>query len=114
MKWSDLENDVCPIARTLSVIGDRWTILILRNCFLGQSRFEQFQKSLGVTRQVLSNRLARLVAEGLLNKHAYAKGRYEYHLTEAGKALGPTLRSLFDWGKVYRPVRRKVRGVSGS
>lgn len=108
MKWSDLDNDACPIARALSVIGDRWTFLILRNCFLGQSRFDQFQKSLGVTRQILSNRLAKLVDAGLLEKQAYARGRYDYRLTDSGKALGPTLTSLFEWGKAHRPVRRRA------
>jgi DNA-binding HxlR family transcriptional regulator len=98
MKWSDLENDTCPIARSLSVVGDRWTLLILRDCFVGKTRFDAFQKSLGLTRHVLAERLAKLVEAGVLSKEAYAKGRYDYRLTRQGKALAPVLSALFDWG----------------
>ena len=108
MKWSNLNQNLCPIARTLSVVGDRWTLLILRDCFLGSTRFEQFQRSLGLTRHVLSDRLSRLVEAGVLVKHAYARGRYDYSLTESGKALEPALRELFDWGREYMPLRRKA------
>jgi DNA-binding HxlR family transcriptional regulator len=104
MKWSDLKSDNCPIARSLSVIGDRWTLLILRDCFLGKTRFDAFQQSLGLTRHVLSERLAKLVDAGVLTKEAYTKGRYDYRLTPQGKALAPVLSSLFDWGKAH--VRR--------
>ncbi|MEL6323101.1 MAG: helix-turn-helix domain-containing protein [Pseudomonadota bacterium] len=109
MKWSELEENECPIARTLSVVGDRWTLLILRDCFLGRSRFSEFRASLGITRHVLSDRLAGLVAEGILDKTEYARGRFDYRLTDKGEALGPILRSMFDWGKAYRPLRRPVR-----
>ncbi len=108
MKWSDLQNDLCPVARSLSVIGDRWTLLILRDVFLGLSRFDQFQASLGVTRHVLSERLARLVEAGVLEKRAYSDRpkRYDYVLTERGRDLGPALRALKDWGKRHMPLRR--------
>ena len=99
MKWTDLKSDSCPIARSLSVVGDRWTLLILRDCFLGKTRFDAFQQNLGLTRHVLAERLAKLVEAGVLEKEAYAKGRYNYLLTEQGKALAPVLSSLFDWGK---------------
>lgn len=66
MKWSETQQQNCPVAQTLAMIGDRWTLLIIRDAFLGLSRFEQFQKSLGITRHVLAERLKRLVEEGIL------------------------------------------------
>lgn len=94
----------------MSVVGDRWTLLILRDCFLGVARFEDFQKSLGVTRHVLSERLKRLVDAGVIEKKAYSERppRYEYRLTAKGKDLGPALAALRDWGKTYMPVRRQA------
>ena len=101
MKWSELKSDTCPIARSLSVLGDRWTLLILRDCFKGKKRFDAFQQSLGLTRHVLAERLAKLVEAGVLAKVAYAKGRYDYCLTAQGKALAPVLSHLFDWGEAH-------------
>ena len=111
MKWDELDTNWCPVARAMSVVGDRWTLLILRDCFLGISRFEDFQKSLGVTRHVLSERLKRLVEAGVIEKHAYSDKppRFEYKLTPKGKDLGPALAALRDWGKMYMPVRRQVQ-----
>ncbi len=108
MKWNDLSDDVCPVARAMSVIGDRWTLLILRDCFRGKSRFEDFQKSLGITRHVLADRLKRLVDEGVLEKTAYSEHppRFDYVLTDKGRDFGPALRGLWDWGKAHMPVRR--------
>ena len=103
MKWSDLDTASCPIARSLSVVGDRWTLLILRDCFLGKTRFDMFQQSLGLTRHVLAERLAKLVETGVLTKEAYAKGRYDYRLTARGNALAPVLSALFDWGRANVP-----------
>ena len=108
MKWSNLENDICPVARSLSVIGYRWTLLIIRDCFLGISRFQQFQSSLDITRHVLTDRLNRLVEQGILIKEEYARGRYDYRLSETGRTLEPVLRELFNWGKRHRPLRRKT------
>ena len=111
MKWSDLVNDTCPVARTMSLIGDRWTILIIRDCFLGRSRFEEFQKSTGMTRHVLSSRLKRLTENDILQKRTAKSGRsqHEYVLTEKGRELGPALAILRDWGKAHMPVRRAAR-----
>jgi len=110
MKWSDLEGNWCPVARTLSVVGDRWTILILRDCFLGLTRFDQFIDSLGVTRHILAGRLKRLVETGVLEKRAYSERprRYDYVLTERGQALGVAMAALRDWGKEHMPVRRQA------
>lgn len=111
MKWSELINDPCPVARTMSLIGDRWTILIIRDCFLGRSRFEEFQKSTGMTRHVLSGRLKRLVEADILEKRAHETGRirHEYVLTDKGREFGPALAQLRDWGKTHMPVRRLAR-----
>lgn len=111
MKWSDLSDNPCPVARTMSLIGDRWTILIIRDCFLGLSRFDQFQKSTGMTRHVLSERLKRLASGGIIEKRAYQTNpvRYEYVLTEKGQELAPALSALRDWGKAHLPVRRAAR-----
>lgn len=99
MRWKDLETEACPVARGLSVIGDRWTLLILRDCFLGIRRFDEFQNSLGITRHVLADRLKTLEAKGLLQRVQYQERppRFEYRLTNTGKALFPTLVSLIAW-----------------
>ena len=110
MKWSKLSDNECPVARTLSIVGDRWTILIIRDCFLGLKRFDDFQTSLGMTRHVLSDRLSRLVDDGILRKEKYSNhsARFEYHLTERGEALGPAIRELASWGKTHMRVRREA------
>lgn len=114
MKWSDLDTNWCPVARTLSVVGDRWTILILRDSFLGLSRFEQFAESLGVTRHILADRLNRLVDAGILEKRVYSERpkRYDYQLTDKGHALAPALSALRDFGKAHMPVRRPAGETS--
>lgn len=80
MKWDDIGEQPCSIARTLSVIGDRWTMLIIRNAFMGMRRFDDFQQHLGVTRHVLSDRLKRLVEHEILVKVPYVnrQERFEY------------------------------------
>lgn len=108
MKWTDLSTNWCPVARTLSIVGDRWTLLILRDCFLGLTRFDQFADSTGVTRHILADRLKRMVEGGILERQLYSDGqkRYEYVLTERGLELGPVLMTMRDWGKQHLPVRR--------
>lgn len=105
MKWDDLSGDWCPVARAMSVIGDRWTMLIVRDCFLGLSRFDQFQESLGCTRHVLANRLKRLVDAGVLEKRAYSERplRYDYVLTEKGRDFAPAMARLRNWGIKWMP-----------
>lgn len=107
-RWDELSTDLCPVARALSVIGDRWTMLIVRDCFLGKARFEEFQKSLGVTRHVLSDRLKRLVEDGVLERNAYSQKplRYEYRLSEKGRDFAPALIGLKDWGKKHMAIRK--------
>lgn len=103
MKWHEIGKLNCPIAKSLSIIGDRWTLLIIRNAFAGTSRFEDFQEQLGITRHLLTERIKRLVESDIFEKKLYcdAPKRYEYKLTEKGLALQPILKSLSIWGKVW-------------
>ncbi len=90
----------CSVARALSVIGDRWTLLVLRDAFLRTRRFEDFQRQLGVTRHLLADRLKKLVAAGILEKVRYQEkpARFEYRLTEKGRDLYPVIVALLRWG----------------
>ena len=93
-------EQVCSVARALEVVGERWTLLIMRDAFQGVRRFDDFQRSLGVARNVLNTRLQRLVDTGLLEKHRYQErpARYEYRLTQRGRDLWPSLLALMQWG----------------
>ncbi|GGM69016.1 hypothetical protein GCM10010106_13940 [Thermopolyspora flexuosa] len=95
-------NENCSIARTLAILGEKWTFLVLREAFLGVRRFADFQEATGAPRQVLSARLARLVDEGLLRRTPYQepgqRRRYEYRLTEKGVDLYPIMVALMHWG----------------
>jgi len=94
------EGQNCSIARALELVGERWTLLIIRDAFLGLRRFEQFQDSLGIARNVLTDRLNRLVDEGILERVAYSERppRFEYRLTEKGRDLRVALLALMQWG----------------
>jgi DNA-binding HxlR family transcriptional regulator len=95
----------CPVARTLDIIGDRWTILILRDLFLNRTRrFQDFSESLsGLTPSVLSARLKELEEEGVIEGRLYSTHppRSEYLLTDKGRTLGPILRALRQWGEAH-------------
>ena len=99
----DYDGQDCSIARALEIVGERWTLLIIRDAFLGLHRFDEFQESLGIARNVLTDRLNRLVEEGLLERVRYSEQpeRYEYHLTEKGIALDVALAGLRQWGDAY-------------
>lgn len=103
MRWETLEDEPCSVARTVSVIGDRWTLLILRDCFLKVRRFEGFQARLGITRHLLAARLKKLVEAGVLKKVAYQQrpARYEYVLTDKGLDLHPVIMGIVHWGDVH-------------
>ena len=92
----------CPVARTMDVIGERWTVLVLRDLFRhGTRRFQDFQESLsGVAPNTLSARLKDLESQGLVERRTYSEHppRLEYQLTEKGRSLGPVLKALRDWG----------------
>src|SRR4051794_37377711 len=94
------EGQTCSVARALEVVGERWTILILRDAFGGIRRFDDFQRSLGVARNVLNTRLQRLVDAGVLERRRYQERpeRFEYRLTERGIELWPVVVSLMQWG----------------
>jgi len=96
----------CSIARALELVGERWTLLILRDAFLGIRRFDDFQRDLGIARNVLRDRLERLVEEGVLERRPYQERplRHEYRLTEKGVDLWPVLVSLVHFGdRWYAP-----------
>jgi DNA-binding HxlR family transcriptional regulator len=99
----DYEGQVCSIARTLELVGDRWTLLVIRDLMLGNRRFDQLLTSLGVASNVLTDRLSRLVAEGILERVRYSERpeRFEYRLTEKGRELGVPLLALMQWGDRY-------------
>src|SRR5205814_240895 len=92
----------CPIARTLDIVGEWWTLLIIRDALLGARRFEEFRNT-GIADNILSSRLDRLVQEGLLERRAYQEHppRHEYVLTEKGRDLLPVIAALGMWGKKW-------------
>lgn len=94
------DPDRDSITGTLDIIGDRWTVLILRNAFRGIRRFDELHHDLGIARNVLADRLARLVEHGILVKVPYQARplRHEYHLTDKGRDLSPALVALMHWG----------------
>ena len=101
----------CPIARSLAVFGDAWSLLILRDAHAGLTRFDQFRKSLGIVPTMLTRRLASLTQEGLLEKHRYSERppRDEYRLTEAGRDFLPVLFMLGQWGRKHRGDGKLMR-----
>ena len=102
----------CSLVRTLEVVGERWTLLIIRDAFFGVRRFGDFAAQLGIPRAVLTDRLKSLVQEGVLTRDGDAPGGVEYRLTDKGIALWPIVRSLMNWGDAYYSpagVRRTLR-----
>ena len=112
----DYEGQNCSIARALEVVGERWTLLIIRDVLLGLHRFDEFQESLGIARNVLTDRLNRLVEEGILERVQYSERppRFEYRLTKTGRELNVALTALRQWGDAHlsekppRLLRRKA------
>ncbi len=100
MRRKSFETLECPVARSLERVGEWWSILILRAAFLGATRFEQFQKSLGIGSNILTRRLGALVAAGMLEKRRYSERppRDEYVLTGQGRDFRPVLWALLAWG----------------
>jgi DNA-binding HxlR family transcriptional regulator len=112
----DYQGQNCSIARALEVVGERWTLLIVRDVLLGLRRFDELQQSLGIARNVLADRLNRLVEEGVLERVRYSERpeRFEYRLTRKGRELDIALTGLRQWGDKYlsekppRVLRRKA------
>ncbi len=103
MKHTEHSDKPCPVAQSLGVVGDNWTLLILRNAFQGARRFDDFQQQLGLTRHVLTDRLKKLVEHNILKKVPYgtSQSRFEYRLTPKGTALSPILIALGNWGNEW-------------
>jgi DNA-binding HxlR family transcriptional regulator len=99
----NLQDDICPVARSLNDIGEWWSLLILRDAMLGVRRFSDFQRRLGLAKNVLSARLKKMVARGIMEQAPATDGSayQEYVLTEKGRALFPTLVALRQWGERY-------------
>lgn len=99
------EMPLCPVEATLSIIGDKWKILILRDLIDGTKRFGELKKSIGsISQKVLTQQLRDMEEDGLVNRKAYAEipPRVEYSLTETGNSLKPILDSMFLWGQQYK------------
>lgn len=98
-------NETCPVARSLSVFGDTWSILILRDAHAGFTRFDQFRKRLNIAPTMLTKRLSNMVEDGLLEKRRYSDNppREEYLLTQSGRDFLPILFVLADWGRKHIP-----------
>jgi DNA-binding HxlR family transcriptional regulator len=103
MQHKDFSDMQCPIARSLERVGEWWSILILRDCFHGLKRFDEFEKSLGIAPNMLTRRLKGLVEAGLLERTQYSERppRYEYVLTECGCDFQPVLSTLLAWGNKH-------------
>jgi DNA-binding HxlR family transcriptional regulator len=108
------DSQVCSVARATEVVGDRWTVLVLRDLFNGVRRFDELAEHLGVARNVLTRRLAALVEHGVVAKVPYRepgrRERHEYRLTDAGRDLRPVLLALMAWGDTHRPDAESVSG----
>lgn len=102
MQWRSVKEARCSVARALSVVGERWTMLILREAFLGHRRFDEFQSATGIARNILSTRLQALVANGIFERNDDGPERHvEYRLTKKGLDLYPILLSLMRWGDTW-------------
>lgn len=103
--WGDVDTANCSIQRALAIIGEKWTLLVIREAFNGVRRFDRMREHLGVSEAILSDRLRTLVAQGVLTTVPYrepgSRPRKEYRLTEKGLALQPVLVSLMDWGDAH-------------
>ncbi|MGD0118312.1 MAG: helix-turn-helix domain-containing protein [Candidatus Binatus sp.] len=110
MRWQQIDTMTCSLARTLSVVGDRWTMLILRDVFLGIRRFEAIQQDLQLTPHRLSDRLRKLVRDGILVRVEYEKRRrrFEYRLTDKGLDLYPSIATMTAWGDRWMAGRAGV------
>ena len=93
----------CSVAQCLEVVGEWWSMLVVRDAFLGVTRFDDFQERLGISRNILNQRLHRLVETGVLRRVAYSERppRYDYRLTEKGRSLWPVLMAMRQWGDRY-------------
>ena len=105
MQRTSFKSFTCPAARALDSVGDWWSILILRDVFQGLTRFDDFQRSLGIAPNILTRRLKYLIEEGLLERRRYSERpvREDYRLTKKGRDFFPVLMALFSWGSRHVP-----------
>ena len=126
MKRTSFAKDECPVARSVEAVGDWWSLLIVRDAFVGKTRFGEFQKSLGVAKNILAVRLKKLVDDGVMERVTASDGRafQEYALTERGRGLLPVIAALGQWScagsafklvdrKKGKPVRLELRSEDG-
>ena len=112
LKEMSFQRSGCPLACSLDVIGDKWSLVIVRDLFFGKRRFSEFQSSDEcITTNILTERLKRLESAGLVEKRLYQKRppRYEYHLSESGHALRPILKDDVTWARIYLPGTRRSK-----
>jgi DNA-binding HxlR family transcriptional regulator len=111
MKHDELADKYCSIARTWSVVGERWTMMILREAFRGSRKYDEFEAKLGLGRNILSDRLRILVDRGIMDRQLYQRrpDRYEYRLTDKGADLYAVLVSLMRWGDKHMVDEPPVR-----
>ena len=104
MKWSEVSGQPCSIARALGELGERWTLLVLRDAMLGSRTFSDFAEGTGMARNILTQRLEQLVDAGILRRRAYQEkpARHEYLLTPKGLELFPVLMAIVRWGNRWR------------
>jgi DNA-binding HxlR family transcriptional regulator len=103
MKWGEIGDTLCPVARSTAIIGDRWTMLIISELFAGCARFDEIQAQTGTTAQMLAARLKRLEAEGMIERRVYSRRplRHEYLLTRMGREFYPVIFALRAWGETW-------------
>jgi DNA-binding HxlR family transcriptional regulator len=108
MSWDEVSESACPVARALAVVGDRWTLLILRELSMGTARFDEIQAQTGMSSFLLSTRLKRLEKDGVIERRKYCDKpvRYEYFTTQKGKELDPLLLILRGWGMKWGGFRK--------
>ena len=103
-----MKDSACQVVRTLDVIGEKWSLLIVRNALRGQTKYSEFRESLGAPTDILTNRLGRLVDSGILERRAYRepgdRERSSYHLTPKGEALRVVVAAMITWGDEFNPA----------
>ena len=118
MRWSEIDTVPCPVAQAMSVIGDTWSMLILRDALRGATKFEEFQRATGASRAIVADRLSHLVEHGVFTRVKYEDHppRYAYCLTPRGRDLQPVLMMLAHWSEQHlakspsgKPLRRSGR-----
>ena len=109
MRRTSFEDMACPVARATDILGDSWSMLILREVFYGHHRFDEFVTELGIASNTLTRRLGELVERELLEKRLYSDKppRYEYVLTPKGRDLRPVMLALLTWGNTHAPLKNK-------